>query len=537
MLPFAAKIFGIVAALLVASVCVARQTSPTVDSQSATAVMALDAPRWYFITLNAVPAGWMKVQSKIISQGFRTETETHLRMAREKQIIGMNTSSWIEEDSEGRPLRAGQTQTGGGSSVRMNWTWFENGIRERRIQGSSTNERELPAISTQALPPMAAQRAIKKAVSEGQIDFSLLLLDPSQGVAPALNRRQKMDECNVVIHGHSVPCTRWKLSGPLIPHGNEEWIDSTYEIVQSQTPTGLGILKNVACDQATALTAIDDAKPPVEIMVASFVKVTPPLSNVTEKRSITYLVKAKKPPVMPPPQEGFQRVTRNPDDSFLVTINLDQPAEPSLAGLASDVLYMESSPMIDWKDADVLALKDNALAKYKSNEDAAMNVAPKSAPPNADIHTDEMAAMLRKAKVFRSVVANHIGNKNLGSAFANAGETARTKSGDCTEHAVLLAALLRAGGIPSRVAAGLVWSEYFAGEQNVFAWHLWTQALIGGRWIDLDSTLPAQGESFHVGHVLLAVTPLTDAVSDPAWASLLSSMGNLSIEVSDGANK
>lgn len=111
-------------------------------------------------------------------------------MAREKQIIGMNTSSWIEEDSEGRPLRAGQTQTGGGSSVRMNWTWFENGIRERRIQGSSINERELPAISTQALPPMAAQRAIK-AVSEGQIDFSLLLLDPSQGVAPALNRRQK----------------------------------------------------------------------------------------------------------------------------------------------------------------------------------------------------------------------------------------------------------------------------------------------------------------------------------------------------------
>ena len=102
---------------------------------------------------------------------------------------------------------------------------------------------------------------------------------------------------------------------------------------------------------------------------------------------------------------------------------------------------------------------------------------------------------------------------------------------------MLLAALLRADGIPSRVAAGLVWAEYFAGEKNVFAWHLWTQALIGGRWVDLDATLPSNGESFHVGHVLLAVTPLTDAASDPAWASLLSSMGNLSIELSGAANK
>ena len=150
---------------------------------------------------------------------------------------------------------------------------------------------------------------------------------------------------------------------------------------------------------------------------------------------------------------------------------------------------------------------------------------------------DFAANTLQKARVFRSVVANHITNQNLGSAFASASETAQNKSGDCTEYAVLLAALLRADGIPSRVAAGLVWAEYFAGEKNVFAWHLWTQAFIDGRWIDLDATLPPGEESFHVGHVLLAVTPLTDAASDPAWSSLLTSMGNLSIEVSGGPNK
>ena len=36
---------------------------------------------------------------------------------------------------------------------------------------------------------------------------------------------------------------------------------------------------------------------------------------------------------------------------------------------------------------------------------------------------------------------------------------ARTRSGDCSEHAVLLTALLRARGIPARVSHGLVYLE------------------------------------------------------------------------------
>ena len=40
---------------------------------------------------------------------------------------------------------------------------------------------------------------------------------------------------------------------------------------------------------------------------------------------------------------------------------------------------------------------------------------------------------------------------------ATAAEVARSREGDCTEHAVLLAALARARGIPARVAMGLVY--------------------------------------------------------------------------------
>ncbi len=70
-------------------------------------------------------------------------------------------------------------------------------------------------------------------------------------------------------------------------------------------------------------------------------------------------------------------------------------------------------------------------------------------------------------------------------AFATAAEVAESRSGDCTEHAVLLAALARACGIPSRVAIGLVYVESSAS----FGYHMWTEVYLNGQWLPLDATL------------------------------------------------
>ena len=64
-------------------------------------------------------------------------------------------------------------------------------------------------------------------------------------------------------------------------------------------------------------------------------------------------------------------------------------------------------------------------------------------------------------------------------------EVARSLEGDCTEHAVLLAALCRARKIPARVAFGLVYYP----PQKGFAYHMWNEVWIADRWIPLDATL------------------------------------------------
>ncbi len=67
-------------------------------------------------------------------------------------------------------------------------------------------------------------------------------------------------------------------------------------------------------------------------------------------------------------------------------------------------------------------------------------------------------------------------------SIPSAVEVLRTKVGDCNEHATLSTALLRALGIPARIAVGLVYTR------GKFFYHAWTEAYVG-EWISLDATL------------------------------------------------
>jgi hypothetical protein len=72
-------------------------------------------------------------------------------------------------------------------------------------------------------------------------------------------------------------------------------------------------------------------------------------------------------------------------------------------------------------------------------------------------------------------------------ALAPADHVARTLRGDCTEFAMLTAAMCRAEGIPSRTAVGLIYADVHSGP--VFAFHMWTEIWVDGKWIGLDATL------------------------------------------------
>ncbi|MEN6406211.1 MAG: transglutaminase domain-containing protein [Thermoguttaceae bacterium] len=124
-------------------------------------------------------------------------------------------------------------------------------------------------------------------------------------------------------------------------------------------------------------------------------------------------------------------------------------------------------------------------------------------------------------------VHDSIRRKDFSQAFATAAEVARSHEGDCTEHAVLLAALCRACGIPARVAFGLVYME---GGQ-AFGYHMWTEVYIDRRWIPIDGTLALGG--IGAAHLKIAHTNLKGASAYSAMLPVVKMLGHLKIRVTD----
>jgi transglutaminase-like putative cysteine protease len=84
------------------------------------------------------------------------------------------------------------------------------------------------------------------------------------------------------------------------------------------------------------------------------------------------------------------------------------------------------------------------------------------------------------------VVDEEISTKTRARGFDMASTVARRHEGDCTEHAVLLAALARARGLPARVVMGVA---IVVGTDEVAAFgHAWTEIYEGTKWHRADAT-------------------------------------------------
>jgi hypothetical protein len=129
------------------------------------------------------------------------------------------------------------------------------------------------------------------------------------------------------------------------------------------------------------------------------------------------------------------------------------------------------------------------------------------------------------ALALEKCVHDSIERKDFSKSFASASEVAKELRGDCTEHSVLLAALLRAKKIPARIASGLVYVETADGP--MMGYHMWNEAYIGERWIPLDAVLGQGG--IGAGHLKILESSLPDQNPYVALLPVLQVLGELKI--------
>lgn len=142
----------------------------------------------------------------------------------------------------------------------------------------------------------------------------------------------------------------------------------------------------------------------------------------------------------------------------------------------------------------------------------------------------KMAVDLRKsgksdADFIRKVVHKvyqMISRKGYGVGFANTATILKTREGDCTEHTVLALALLRAGGVPCRAAAGVV------AINGTIGYHMWPQVAMNGKWVSIDPTL--NEETADPSHLYMASTLLNDTGFQRDLLPIVQQIGSLSIE-------
>jgi transglutaminase-like putative cysteine protease len=243
----------------------------------------------------------------------------------------------------------------------------------------------------------------------------------------------------------------------------------------------------------------------------TLVKPDKPIREARTTRSATYVLSVADGPMPDVPETSAQSVERMDEKHVRVRINCGDSHAGAL-GIDDEAKYLAASSMLNRDDAQIRALAEKATASIGPAKGA-------------------------RAEAIRRFVNQYIDKKDLGVGFATASETARTRTGDCTEHAALLAAMLRADGIPSRVVSGLVYVSAFAGGKNVFGYHMWAQALLaedGGperaHWVDLDAALSPE-VAFDATHIAMSTSAMADGESENTMVALVPVIGRLRIQV------
>lgn len=519
---------------------IAALFAPAVPAHGQEATWEVTEDQWYALELADQRVGWMRARLFDDGGRFRTDTETRMKLARGGMELEITMISSFTETHDGEPLRMRSVQDMSIQEVEQEWIFKGDEVLTISRQGGREITKKLPRPEGDWMTPAAVARHIAKQIEAGKVEIKYSMLSPEQGLKPIDVTMSYVGDDLYPIDERFYPVTKWKTTTSAVPLAATEMYDAEGNSVYSEIHAQFGKLVTKLTTREKALGIEDEpaevaAKAPgggevemeepeavregdedlpaggglpekaPELMLESFVKLDEPVRNAHKTTTARLRLRARNGDLPELPSAGAQRAEVDPDtDDVILTVDINDNLPASGEDLSNED-YLDSTTMVDATDPFVRKLAERATRN--AGDDA-----------------------FRKAERLRRLVHRHISKKGLATAFASASETARTRTGDCSEHGVLLAALLRAQGIPSRVAMGLVYADSFAGAENIFGWHMWTQALIDDKWVDFDATLPVR---YSATHVLTGTSSLADGIGSTDLSSLLLLMGNLEIEVED----
>lgn len=395
--------------------------------------------------------------------GVEIETYSQSRMTVKRMGAGIELHSDVRhfETPDGKPLRFTSRMVMS-STPTLNEGVIENGrLKLKTTAGGITKEQELPWDPECLLMEGSRLLTLKKGFAPGT-KYTYKTFSAEFG---------KVNEVEVEVQG---PDTR-KVKGKERPLTR----------VQAKSSLQQGVVVTAWMDEKGHEVAGETSMVGIKIVVEAATKEEALKNAAAELPEIFFQTMPRSNVALPRPREITALTVRmeRPDGDFAdwkpptstqsvrsrdaktVTLRVEAPGpEPKPAPPGPEhAMFLKPSPGVQCDDEDIV----------------------RTAREIAGDEKDRWLAARRLA----GWVHRHIDKKSMDIGAASAKEVFTNRAGDCSEHAVLLTAMLRAAGIPAKVCGGYL---YYRG-----AWggHAWSSAWVG-RWVDFDATLgdgPADG--------------------------------------------
>lgn len=479
----------------------AAQPATTIPAPATTSVVE----HWYVVSIAGQKAGWSRETTTTTDSTITRDEEMSFTIRRESQSVTIATHTTFVESADHTPISMRSIQSIGADPTDTLYEFKPDGVRMTTVTKIGRQSTMLPPIEGEWLTPSAIDALEKQKQKVGVKSYSFRSIDASSGVTIVTQTREELSREARSIDGQDVNVVRYAVTTSAAPGLRMiETVDEKGELVVQETDTGAFTIVVTRSTKAEAGGAFQGP----EIMVSTFIIPDRPIKRARSLERAEYLLSMPDGDAPQAATTGSQQSMPLPARTTRVIVH-SKDFDQAQATDTQRTAALAATTLADAKDANILSLVSRATR-------------------------DAAEGPFARAEAMRRFVHRFIKDKDLSVGFASASETARSAVGDCTEHGVLLAAMLRADHIPSRVASGLIYVDHLAGGKGAFGYHLWTQALltIDGqeRWVDLDATLPDRS-AFDAAHIALALSDLSDTDTLSSMVSIVPLMGRLRIDV------
>jgi transglutaminase-like putative cysteine protease len=457
-----------------------------------------DFSQYFAVMIDGKKIGHSHTTRKYSAQRVETSENLVITIQRAGMSMTVETVETTVETIDGDPVAFASVQDINGMKQTTTGQIGPDGKMTVSITSMGTNQRKVMdypkgALMAEGLRQKHAKTNLKQGQTGSAVFFSPSML---AGIKASwtIGPMKEIDLFGRVLKLREIESVLYPATGTV---RSISYVDDQANALKMEIPLMGMKMELIGCTEEVAKSS----NQPFDFLEKSIVKSPKSLASLSDGSAVTYIIKPADESAISIIQTDSQHVKRKKNGIYMVTV---KPLDPG----RGDLPYKGRDPQI---------LKHLRPNRYLQSDDKKVKALAVEATKDSKTAFDAV-------KDVEKFVSEFISAKDLSVGYATAAEVAETAAGDCSEHALLAAAMLRAVGVPSRVATGITYTPFFSGIDDAFVGHAWAQGYVDGKWVNLDAArLPYGG--YGPGHITLAAGD-----GDPAdFFSIINTLGYFKI--------